>query len=71
MHNTALIRQICGIINQETDQETINELLLLLNSVILNDLEDTRLRMEYIRRTYAIAFSQPTAADIADGGSHD
>jgi hypothetical protein len=70
VHNTALIRQICGRINRETDQQKIDELLLLLNSVILNDLEDARVRMEYIRRKYAIAFGEATAGDMIDGEKH-
>lgn len=71
MHNTALIRQICGRINRETDQQKIDELLLLLNSVILNDLEDARVRIEYIRRKYAIAFGEATAGGMIDGKDHD
>lgn len=61
MHNTALIREICGSINQETDTQKIDELLLLLNSVILNDLEEARVRMEFLRSKYAIAFGEVIA----------
>lgn len=67
MHKIELIRQICGQINRETDQQKIDELLLLLNSVILNNLEDARVRMEHIRRRYAIAFEQATPEDMPDG----
>jgi hypothetical protein len=68
MHKIELIRQICGKINRETDQEKIDELLLLLNSVILNNLEDARIRMEHIRRRYAIAFEHATPEDMPDRG---
>jgi hypothetical protein len=63
MHNTTLIRQICGKINREPDSQKIDELLLLLNSVILNDVEEARVRMEFIRSKYAIAFEEARAGD--------
>jgi hypothetical protein len=71
MHNIELIRQICGKINRETDDRRIKELLLLLNSVILGDAEDARVRMEHIRRRYAIAFGEATVGDMLDGESYD
>jgi hypothetical protein len=71
MHNIGLIRQICGKINRETDDRRIEDLLLLLNSVVLDDLQDARVRMEYIRRRYAIAFGEPTAGDMLDGERYD
>lgn len=71
MHNVELIRQICGKINRETDDRKIEDLLLLLNAVILDDLRDARVRMEYIRRRYAIAFGDATAGDMLDGESYD
>lgn len=71
MHNIQLIRQICGKINRETDDRPIKELLLLLNSVILDDAEDARVRMEYIRRRYGIEFGEATVVDTADRESYD
>ncbi len=71
MNNTPLIRQICGRISRETDERKMEELLLLLNAVILNDLEDARTRMEFLRREYAIVFPEPTVDDTPEGGSHD
>lgn len=68
MQNTALIRQICGEITRETDEQKIAEFLLLLNAVILNDLEGARIRMEYIGRKYAILFGK-TASDNPNGES--
>jgi hypothetical protein len=58
MHNTQLIRQICGQISRETDEPKMEELLLLLNAVILSDLEEARVRIEFLRRKYAIVFQQ-------------
>jgi hypothetical protein len=71
MYNRELIRQICGQINRETDDRKIKELLLLLNSVILDDAEGARVRMEHIRRRYAIAFGEATVGDILDRESYD
>jgi hypothetical protein len=56
MHNTQLIRQICGKISREADERQMEELLLLLNAVILNELEDNRVRVDFLRRKYAIVF---------------
>jgi hypothetical protein len=71
MHNIKLVRQICGKINRETDDRKIKELLLLLNSVILDDAADARVRMEHIRRKYAIAFGEATVGDMLDGKKYD
>ena len=64
MHSTALIRAICGEVHREDDLEKVNELLQLLRAVIQNELEEARLRMEFIRRKYAIAFEQAIDPDI-------
>jgi hypothetical protein len=66
MHNATLIRQICGEINRETDEPKTEELLRLLKSVILNDFEDARVRIGFIRRKYAIAFEKLTTVDIPE-----
>lgn len=71
MHNTLLIRQICGKISREKDKQKIDDLLLLLNSVILNDIEDARVRMEFIRRKYSIAFAEEKAGSIPGAKTHD
>jgi hypothetical protein len=71
MHNIKLVRQICGKINRETDDRKIKELLLLLNSVILDDKEEALARMEHIRRRHAIAFGEATVGDTLDEESYD
>ena len=63
MHNKDLIRWICGQVDRETDPAKIEELLQLLRAVIQNDLEDVRIRMEYICKKYAIAFQHARGAD--------
>lgn len=70
IHNTALIRWICGEVHQEADPEKIGELLHLLRAIIQNDLQEARIRMEFIRRKYAIAFKRAISADSADQENH-
>ena len=63
MHNRELIRWICGQVDRETDPARVEELLQLLRAVIQNDLEDVRIRMEHMRKKYAMVFQQATGAD--------
>ena len=56
MYNVALVRQICGEISRETNQEKTGELLCLLKSVIQDDIADARVRMDFIRQKYAPTF---------------
>jgi hypothetical protein len=63
MHNTQLIRRICGRISREGDECEMEELLLLLNAVILNELEDNRVHVDFLRRKYAIVFDDTLAGE--------
>ncbi len=66
MQNIVLIRQICGRISRETDEQKVEQLLLLLNAVILNDLEEVHIRREYIRLRYEITFRKTTADNLPE-----
>ena len=63
MHNMDLIRWICGQVDGETYAVKTRELLQLLKAVIQNDLEDVQIRMEYIRKKYALVFKHSTGTD--------
>ncbi|HWY58942.1 MAG TPA: hypothetical protein VNZ03_31055 [Terriglobales bacterium] len=63
MYNADLVRQLCKEIADEKDPEKTHDLLLLLQSVIKEDLEDIRRRMAFLAKKYPIAESKSQAAD--------
>jgi len=66
MYNVSLVRQICGEISRETNQEKTNELLRLLKLVIHDDIADARARMDFIRQKYAPTFQYSAGADTVN-----
>ena len=68
MHNAALIRLINGKIHRGNRPGKTDELLRLLRAVIQNDPEGVRMRMEFVREKYAIAFDQAISCRCANPG---
>jgi hypothetical protein len=57
-----MVRRLCEQVANEQDPEKSKELLSLLRAVI-HDAEEIKLRMSYLTKRYAGAFSDVMAAD--------
>jgi len=60
--DTDLVRNLCGEIVEETDPRKTEDLMGLLQSVIKDDQEDTRLRMLYLAKKYGSVMDDSTMA---------
>jgi hypothetical protein len=52
MYDFDLVREVCGMITQETDEEKVEELLSILRSIIRAESDEARLRIRYIVSRY-------------------
>ena len=63
MYDVNMVRRLCVEIANERDPEKSKELVALLRAVIQDDAEEIKLRMSYLTKRYAAAFTDPMAAD--------
>jgi hypothetical protein len=61
MHNSDLVRKLCGDILNEKDPGTARELMSLLQAVIKEDQEEVRIRMAFLTKKYAKALTDSQA----------
>ena len=61
MYNTGQIRLVCGELSRETDPGKIDDLLGLLKAIIQDEVEEARVRTEFIRQKYGLAFKAKVA----------
>ena len=63
MYDLDMVRRLCEQAANERDPEEAEELLALLQAVLRDDVEEIKLRMSYLTKHYAGAFTDPMAAD--------
>jgi len=63
VYDTDLVRKLCVDVLNENDPHKVEELLALLQAVIRDDQEEVRVRMAFLAKRYAHAFSESKAAD--------
>ena len=61
MHNSDLVRKLCGDILNEKDPGTVRELMSLLQALIKEDQEEVRIRMAFLTKKYAKALTDSQA----------
>jgi hypothetical protein len=66
LHNTDIVRKLCGDVLSEKDPHKAEELISLLQAVIRDDQEEIRLRMAFLAKKYADAISKASDSKAAD-----
>ncbi|MGH9682282.1 MAG: hypothetical protein ACRD4S_01530 [Candidatus Acidiferrales bacterium] len=63
MYDVGLLQRLCLKISAEKDPKTIDELLTLLEAIIKDDQEELRVKLAFLAKKYANAFSESEAND--------
>jgi hypothetical protein len=62
MYEVELVRKLCAEITEAKDERTVQELALLLRTVVSDEVEDARTRAAFLRRKYPSVFDNKDAA---------
>jgi hypothetical protein len=71
LHNTDIVRKLCGDVLSEKDPHKAEELISLLQTVIRDDQEETRLRMAFLAKKYADAISEASDSKAAQNRTEE
>jgi len=64
MFNPELVRVLCEKLASENDPQKLREMNLLLQAVIKEDMEEGRLRLAFLARTWGITFDPDDYGDF-------